>query len=64
MRRKPATQAGDLLDEFDDSLLLIVDPEQLTSNLLGKLRQLVDVEKAFVFWPAKRHHPSSCRRLR
>lgn len=48
-RRKIATQAGDLLNEFDDSLLLIVDPEQLTSNLLGKLRQLVDVEKAFVF---------------
>ena len=49
MRCDTETQAGDLLNEFDDSLLLIVDPEQLTSNLLGKLRQLVDVEKAFVF---------------
>ncbi len=56
-RRKPATQAGDLLHEFDDSLLLIVDPEQLTSNLLGKLHQLVDVEKAFVFLASETTSP-------
>ncbi|MBC8218366.1 MAG: GAF domain-containing protein [Planctomycetes bacterium] len=29
--------------------MLIVDPEQLTNNLLGKLRELMDVEKCFVY---------------
>jgi len=38
-----------LLTEFGESLLLIVDPEQLRNNLLGKLRELVNVEKAFVY---------------
>ena len=38
-----------LLTEFEDSLMLIVDPEQLTNNLLGKLQGLMDVEKAFVY---------------
>ena len=43
--------AGDetLLTEFEDSLMLIVDPEQLTNNLLSKLQGLMDVEKAFVY---------------
>jgi signal transduction histidine kinase len=38
-----------LLTEFEDSLMLIVDPEQLTNNLLSKLQGLMDVEKAFVY---------------
>lgn len=38
-----------LLIEFEDSLMLIVDPEQLTNNLLSKLQGLMDVEKAFVY---------------
>ena len=43
--------AGDenLLTEFEESLMLIVDPEQLTNNLLSKLQALMDVEKAFVY---------------
>ena len=38
-----------LLTEFEESLMLIVDPEQLTNNLLSKLQGLMDVEKAFVY---------------
>ena len=38
-----------MLTEFEDSLMLIVDPEQLTNNLLSKLKELIDVEKAFVY---------------
>ncbi len=38
-----------LLTEFDESLLLIVDPEQLTSNLLSKMRQLIEVDIAVVY---------------
>lgn len=38
-----------LFTEFEDSLMLIVDPEQLTNNLLSKLQGLMDVEKAFVY---------------
>jgi len=37
------------LTEFDESLLLIVDPEQLTSNLVSKLRQITDVDIAVVY---------------
>ncbi|UCG59265.1 MAG: GAF domain-containing protein [Phycisphaerales bacterium] len=37
------------LAEFEDTLMLIVDPEQLTNNLLSKLRELTSVEKAFVY---------------
>ncbi|UCE48363.1 MAG: GAF domain-containing protein, partial [Phycisphaerales bacterium] len=40
---------GNLLADFEDSLMLIVDPEQLASNLLGKLRELIAVEKSFVY---------------
>jgi hypothetical protein len=46
--RKPA-EGGNLLTEFEDTLMLIVDPEQLTNNLLSKLKELVSVEKAFVY---------------
>jgi signal transduction histidine kinase len=45
---KPADDEN-LLTEFEDSLMLIVDPEQLTNNLLSKLQGLMDVEKAFVY---------------
>ena len=43
------TQDHSLLTEFEDSLRLIVDPEQLTNNLLSKLNELVDVQKALVY---------------
>lgn len=46
--RKP-TQSDNLLAEFEDTLMLIVDPEQLTNNLLSKLKELISVEKAFVY---------------
>ena len=46
--RGPA-QDHSLLTEFEDSLMLIVDPEQLTNNLLSKLNELADVEKALVY---------------
>jgi len=46
--RKPAEESN-LFTEFEDSLMLIVDPEQLTNNLLSKLQGLMDVEKAFVY---------------
>ena len=46
--RKPA-RADNLLTEFEDTLMLIVDPEQLTNNLLSKLKELISVEKAFVY---------------
>jgi signal transduction histidine kinase len=46
--RRPA-EGSNLLADFEDSLMLIVDPEQLTNNLLSKLQGLMDVEKAFVY---------------
>jgi len=46
--RKP-TESDNLLAEFEDTLMLIVDPEQLTNNLLSKLKELISVEKAFVY---------------
>ena len=46
--RRPA-EDHTLLTEFEDSLMLIVDAEQLTNNLLSKLNELADVEKAFVY---------------
>ncbi|HUU16314.1 MAG TPA: ATP-binding protein [Sedimentisphaerales bacterium] len=46
--RKPA-ENDNLLAEFEDTLMLIVDPEQLTNNLLSKLKELISVEKAFVY---------------
>jgi len=46
-----SAQGHSLLTEFEDSLMLIVDPEQLTSNLLSKLNELADVEKALVYLP-------------
>jgi signal transduction histidine kinase len=45
---KPA-ETDKLLTEFEDTLMLVVDPEQLSSNLLSKLRELISVEKAFVY---------------
>jgi signal transduction histidine kinase len=38
-----------LLTEFDESLLLIVDPEQLTSNLMSKLRQITEIDATVVY---------------
>ncbi|MEJ2704727.1 MAG: ATP-binding protein [Sedimentisphaerales bacterium] len=38
-----------LLTEFEESLMLIVDPEQLTNNLLSKLNELADVQQTFVY---------------
>jgi signal transduction histidine kinase len=46
--RKPA-ESDNLLAEFEDTLMLIVDPEQLTNNLLSKLKELISVEEAFVY---------------
>ena len=46
-QRQPKSDS--LLTEFGESLLLIVDPEQLTNNLLSKLRELIIVEKTFVY---------------
>ena len=56
--RRPA-EANSLLTEFEDSLRLIVDPEQLTSNLLSKLNELMDVEKAFVYLADHGESPGS-----
>lgn len=50
-------QEHSLLTEFEDSLMLIVDSEQLTNNLLSKLNELADVEKALVYL-ADRSDPS------
>jgi len=55
---KPAADGGSLT-EFEDSLMLIVDPEQLTSNLLSKLNELMDVEKAFVYLADHGESPGS-----
>ncbi len=38
-----------LLTEFGESLLLIVDPKQLRNNLFSKLKELINVEDAFVY---------------
>ena len=40
--RKPV-ESDNLLTEFEDTLMLIVDPEQLTNNLLSKLKELISV---------------------
>ena len=42
-------QNDDLMTEFGESLLLLVDCEQLKNNLLSKIKELIDVEKAFVY---------------
>jgi len=44
-----STKDDNMLTEFEDTLMLVVDPEQLTNNLLSKLRELASVEKAFVY---------------
>ncbi|MHC4329020.1 MAG: ATP-binding protein [Planctomycetota bacterium] len=46
--RRPA-ESSNVLADFEDSLMLIVDPEQLSNNLLSKLRELMGVEKCFVY---------------
>jgi len=43
------TKDENLLTEFEDTLMLVVDSEQLTNNLLSKLKELASVEKAFVY---------------
>ncbi len=43
------TKDDNLLTEFEDTLMLVVDSEQLTNNLLSKLKELISVEKAFVY---------------
>lgn len=50
-----------LLTEFGESLLLIVDPEQLKNNLLSKLRELINVEKAFVYLASQSDSPWAFR---
>jgi hypothetical protein len=39
------TEDDKLLTEFEDSLMLIVDPEQLTNNLLSKPNKLMGAGK-------------------
>jgi len=46
--RKPPETEG-LLTEFEDTLMLMVDPDQLRNNLLSKLKEFMNVEKAFVY---------------
>ena len=46
--RRPA-EGSNLFADFEDSLMLIVDPEQLTNNLLSKLKELMDVEECLVY---------------
>lgn len=55
------SQAGpdDPMTEFEDTLMLVVDPEQLTSNLLSKLNELAPVEKAFVYLTDRTDLPRS-----
>ena len=47
LRRKG--RPADLLIEFEDSLLLIVDVVQLARNLGSKLKQFIDVEGVVVY---------------
>jgi signal transduction histidine kinase len=54
---KKRQKSDSLLTEFGESLLLIVDPEQLRNNLLSKLRELINVEKAFVYLANKSDSP-------
>ncbi|MHC4757592.1 MAG: hypothetical protein ACYTE8_02940 [Planctomycetota bacterium] len=49
---KKQQKSDSLLTEFGESLLLIVDPEQLRNNLLSKLRELINVEKGELDIPA------------
>ncbi|MHC4455730.1 MAG: GAF domain-containing sensor histidine kinase [Planctomycetota bacterium] len=50
-------ESDSLLTEFGESLLLIVDPEQLRNNLLSKLREIISVEKAFVYLASQSESP-------
>ena len=50
-------KSDSLLTEFAESLLLIVDPEQLKNNLLSKLRELITVEKAFIYLAGQTDSP-------
>jgi signal transduction histidine kinase len=53
---KPA-ETRNLFTEFEDTLMLIVDPEQLTNNLLSKLKEFMNVEKAFVYLADRSESP-------
>ena len=53
---KPA-ETKNLFTEFEDTLMLIVDPEQLTNNLLSKLKEFISVEKAFVYLADRSESP-------
>lgn len=53
---KPA-ETRNLFTEFEDTLMLIIDPEQLTNNLLSKLKEFISVEKAFVYLADRSESP-------
>ncbi len=57
-RRRQASP-DNLMTEFEDTLMLVVDPDQLTSNLLSKLNELAPVEKAFVYLTDRTDLPRS-----
>jgi signal transduction histidine kinase len=50
------TEGKNPLVEFEDGLLLIVDPEQLASNLCAKLQRFMDIERSVVYLPAAPLH--------
>jgi len=50
-------ESESLLSEFGESLLLIVDPEQLRNNLLSKIKEIINAEKAFVYLASQSDSP-------
>ena len=60
--RKPV-EGDKLLTEFEDTLMLVIDPEQLTGNLISRLRELLNVEEALVYITDQSQSPGTLSRV-
>ena len=52
-----------LLTEFEDTLMLVIDPEQLTGNLISKLRELLRTEETLVYLADESQSPVALSRV-
>lgn len=60
--RKPV-EGDKLLTEFEDTLMLVIDPEQLTGNLISRLRELLNVEETLVYIADQSQTPGTLSRV-
>jgi len=52
-----------LLAEFEDTLMLVIDPEQLTGNLISRLWELLNVEQTVVYLADESQSPAALSRV-